>query len=342
MRTLVAAVIASALSRCAGTALRPTKTQRSIVPGRTVCDPKGGTCPRGMNKLFCALRQHDSDIHPELKVAEMPSGGQVRTGMGPTFRENVRYLLFDADDASGFVGVKCSVQSAMACKPGATPTMGGKCGDSTCVPDVRNPVLENIRLQLGGAMAAFASAVPGEPPSSAVVVGLGAGSLPSWMLAAIPEIAVDVVDINGQVVSAATECFGLPKDDRRLHTHVEDGMEFLKSQTRQYDIVMLDVVPLPKHFRGELTTIRSRMSKHGGVLAVNGWRSDKEFQAMQQDVMKTFTRVWLATDSHKGNQILLARLGSLNDLLTTKELRKFKVPDDAIAWSTEQPWRQLK
>lgn len=339
MRALVAAVMANAVCLCAGTVLRP-KTQSITIPGRTVCDPKGGTCPMELKRLFCAGRQHTSDIHPELKVVEMGSDDQVNTGMGPRFRSNVRYLLFDADDTSGFVGVKCSVQSAMACKAGAKPAEGGKCGDSTCVPDVRSPVLECVRLQLGGALAAFAG-VPGEPPSSVVVVGIGAGSLASWMLAAIPEVTVDAVDINGQVVSAATECFGLPKDDHRLQTHVQDGMQFFKSQTRQYDMVMLDVIPLPNHFRKDLTTIRSRMSEHG-VLAVNGWKSDSEFQALQQDVMKTFARVWLATDSKEGNQILLARFGSTKDLPTAEELRTRNVPNDAIAWSSEQPWKQLK
>jgi spermidine synthase len=201
-------------------------------------------------------------------------------------------------------------------------------------------VLEYVRLQLGGAVAAFAG-VAREPPSSVAVVGIGAGSLASWMLAAIPGATVDAVDINGQVVSAATECFGLPKDDHRLHTHVQDGMQFFKGQTRPYDIVMLDVTPLPYHFRKELTTIRSRMSEHG-VLVVNGWKSDSEFQALQQDVIKTFARVWLATDSREGNQILLARFGSMDDLPVAEELRTLNVPDDAIAWSAEQPWKQLK
>lgn len=340
MRAIVAAVMANALCRCAGTVLRPTQTQ-SLIPGRTVCDPKGGTCPIELKRLFCAGRQHASDIHPEVKVVEMGPDDQVHTGMGPRFKSNVRYLLFDADDTSGFVGVKCSVQSAMACKPGAKPAVGGKCGDSTCVPDVRSPVLEYVRLQLGGAVAAFAG-VAREPPSSVAVVGIGAGSLASWMLAAIPGATVDAVDINGQVVSAATECFGLPKDDDRLRTHVEDGMQFLKSQEQEYDLVMLDVVPLPKHFRKDLTTISSRLSAHYGVLAVNGWKTDEEFVALQQDVMKTFKRVWLATDSNKGNQILLARLGSPKDLPKADELKKFGVPADAVAWSTEQPWEQLK
>jgi len=339
---VLAAAISSALSLCAGTALRPSQSHSITTPGRTVCERSGGTCPHEMKRLFCALRQHSSDIHPELKVAELPANGQVNTGMGPSFKENVRYLLFDADDTSGFVGVKCTVQSAMACRPDATPAPSGECGDSSCVPDVRNPVLGSIRLQLGGAMAAFAAGVSGQLPSSAAVVGIGAGSLPSWMLATLPEISVDAVDINEQVLSAATQCFGLTKDDPRFHTHVQDGMQFLKSQTRHYDIVMLDVCPLPKHFRTELTTIRSRMLKHGGVLVANGWKFDKEFQDLQQDVMKTFTRVWLATDTHEGNQILLARLGSSSDLSTAEELRAHQVPEDAITWSTEQPWKQLK
>lgn len=341
MRTLAAISIASALRCCDGKALRPNSGYGVTIPARAVCDPKGGTCPEHMNRLFCALRQHTSDVHPEVKVAEMPPTGKVQTGMGPVFKQNVRYLLFDSDDTSGLVGMKCSVQSAMACKVGAK-AKSGKCGHSTCIPDVRSPVLGYIRLQLGGSVAAFAAGAAGQPPSRTAVIGVGAGSLPSWILAALPDVSMDAVDINGPVMTAATECFGLPKDDDRLRTHVEDGMQFLKSQEQEYDLVMLDVVPLPKHFRKDLTTISSRLSAHYGVLAVNGWKTDEEFVALQQDVMKTFKRVWLATDSNKGNQILLARLGSPKDLPKADELKKFGVPADAVAWSTEQPWEQLK
>jgi len=340
MRNLAAVAIASVLRCCGGKALRPNSGYSITIPARAVCDPMGGTCPHDMNRLFCALRQHTDDIHPEVKVAEVPPSGKVHIGMGPIFKKNVRYLLFDSDDTSGLVGMKCSVQSAMACKVGATTSKSGKCGNSTCIPDVRSPVLGYIRMQLGGSVAAFAAGTSGQRPSRTAVIGVGAGSLPSWILASLPDASVDAVDINEPVMTAATECFGLPKHDDRLRTHVEDGMLFLKSQTREYDLVMLDVMPLPKHFRKELTTISSRLSAHHGVLAVHGWKTDKEFVALQQDVMKKFRRVWLATDG--GNQILLARLGSPKDLPKADELKKFSVPPDAVAWGTEQPWEQLK
>jgi len=296
-----------------------------------------------MNMLRCAMRPHSSDVHAEMKVMEMPSSGGVNSGLGPSYAPNVRYLLFDADDTSGFTGVKCTVQSAMSCKRGSVATTK-KCGDSRCVPDVRNPFLEYVRMQLGGAVGALGASKGQVKPLAAAVVGIGAGSLPSWLLAAFPRVTVDAVDIDASVVSLAADCFGLPKEDNRLQTHIEDGLHFMQGEGRSYDMVMLDVVPLPKSFRAMVSAAHDRMLS-GGILAVNGWKPDKEFQGLQKDAMKTFSRVWLAEDQHGGNQILLAVKGSgaqLRDTMpTVKELQAMGAPEDAAAWSSQFAWRKL-
>ena len=201
-------------------------------------------------------------------------------------------------------------------------------------------------MQLGGAVAATAVSKGQVKPSSAAVVGIGAGSLPSWLLAAFPKVTVDAVDIDASVATIAADCFGLPKEDKRLKTHVEDGMHFMQGKGRSYDMVMLDVVPLPKPFRGMISAVHKRLQA-GGILAVNGWKPDKEFQALQHDAMKAFSRVWLAEDHKGGNQILLAVKGSgaptgLRKMLpTAKELQAMGAPKDAAAWSSQFAWKRL-
>jgi len=274
----------------------------------------------------------------------MPSNGMVNTGLGPSYTQNVRYLLFDADDTSGFAGVKCTVQSAMSCKRGAVDTTK-KCGDSRCVPDVRNPFLEYVRMQLGGAVGALAVSKGHVRPSSAAVVGIGAGSLPSWLLAAFPGVTVDAVDIDASVVTIATDCFGLPERESRLKTHIEDGMHFMQGSGRfeEYDMVMLDVVPLPKPFRAMISAAHDRLAVDG-ILAVNGWKPDKEFQGLQKDAMTVFSRVWLAEDDQGGNQILLAVKGGAGlreTMPTMNELEAMGAPKDAATWSSQYTWKKL-
>jgi hypothetical protein len=323
----------------------PRKMKYSItIPARPVCAPKGGTCPNQLNMLRCAMRPHSTDVHPEMKVMEMPSNGMVNTGLGPSYAQNVRYLLFDADDTSGFAGVKCTVQSAMSCKRGAVDTTK-KCGDSQCVPDVRNPFLEYVRMQLGGAIGALAVSKGHVRPSSAAVVGIGAGSLPSWLLAAFPGVTVDAVDIDASVVTIATDCFGLPERESRLKTHIEDGMHFMQGNGRfeEYDMVMLDVVPLPKPFRAMISAAHDRLAVDG-ILAVNGWKPDKEFQGLQKDAMTVFSRVWLAEDDQGGNQILLAVKGGAGlreTMPNMNELEAMGAPKDAATWSSQYTWKKL-
>jgi len=202
-------------------------------------------------------------------------------------------------------------------------------------------------MQLGGAVAALAASKGHVEPSSAAVVGVGAGSLPSWLLAVFPKVTVDAVDIDSTVVTLAADCFGLPKEDNRLQTHIEDGLHFMQGKGRSYDMVLLDVVPLPKPFlNGMVKAVHDRLGA-GGILAANGWRPEKEYQMLQQDVMKVFSRVWVTEDHNGGNQVLLAVKGSPattglpETLPTAKELQAMGAPKDAAAWSSQIAWKRL-
>lgn len=342
--SLAAALLAGALQ--GATCVRLQKPGYSItIPGRAVCAKTGGTCSHDLDMLSCAMRKNSTGVHAELKVMEMPPNGHVNTGFGPAFKRGVRYLLFDEDDVSGFVGVKCTVQSAMACQAGPPKAVAAgtsSCG-RPCIPDVRRPVLEYVRMQLGGAVAALATTTGSATPSRVAVVGVGAGSIPSWFLVAFPNVTVDAVDIDDGVIKVAGDCFGLPTSDQRLRTHAEDGMQFFQNKQDSYDVIVLDVVKLPKHFRLALPMLRQRLAA-GGVLAVNGWRTDEEFQGLQQDARSTFPRVWLAEDTNRGNQILLAAVPSpraRSDMVPSAELPGMGAPQEVVAWSAEHPWQKL-
>lgn len=342
--SLAVAVLAGALQGAA--CVRLQQPYSITIPGRAVCAKTGGTCPGDLDMLSCAMRKNSTGIHAELKVMEVPPNGFVRTGLGPSFQRGVRYLLFDEDDVpDGLVGVKCTVQSAMACQAGPPSNVAAgtsSCG-RPCVPDVRRPVLEYVRMQLGGTIAALATTTGSATPSRVAVVGVGAGSIPSWFLAAFPKVTVDAVDIDDGIIKVASDCFGLPTSDQRLRTHVEDGMQFFQSNQDSYDVIILDVVTLPKHFRLALPVLRQRLAA-GGVLAVNGWRPDQEFQGLQQDVRSTFPRAWLAEDANRGNQILLAGVPgprARSDMVPSAELPGMGAPQEVVAWSAEHPWQKL-
>lgn len=103
---------------------------------------------------------------------------------------------------------------------------------------------------------------------SCLVIGVGAGVVPSWYEAR--GIATDVVDIDPRVVEAARRFFGYRPAG---NVHLEDARYFLSLPGRRYDFVILDVFTgdtTPGHLLSveALRLARSRLNP-GGVLAVN-------------------------------------------------------------------------
>jgi len=101
-----------------------------------------------------------------------------------------------------------------------------------------------------------------------LVIGLGAGIVPSWyeQNGAI----CDIVDIDPEVIRLAKKFFGF-KSNGEIYT--EDGRYFLASTSKKYDYVLLDVFNgdiTPSHMlsREALELQRSRLSEQG-VLAIN-------------------------------------------------------------------------
>lgn len=110
-----------------------------------------------------------------------------------------------------------------------------------------------------------------------LVIGLGGGVLPRRLLAAYPELLIDVVEIDPEVVAVCGSYFGIP-DDARLRIIVADGREYLQSSDALYDAVMIDAfcvsptagcaVPFVFVTREFFELVHSRLTP-GGAISVN-------------------------------------------------------------------------
>lgn len=319
------------------------------VAGRAV-----GTCPSYLQMLRHEALHSPGD-HPELKVVDVPRQGN--NGFGPAFQTGLRYLLFDEDHSSGFIGVRCKIQSAVRCKPSSVATGNSTCAGKPCDPDVHNPPLQYVKIQLGGALAGLVAsrgkimmpgpapvwgAAPQPKPLAVATVGVGAGSIPAWFLASFKQIAVHAVEIDEAVFKASVDCFGLPGSDARLTKHIQDGVEFFNAPGT-YDLVMLDVAPMPKHFRENVMTMKNKITP-GGVLAVNGFAHDTEWQAFKQEAKKDFASVWVAGDG-KYNEVIVAvaagggqNVADIAKTPTQDELTAGGAPVETATWFTEAHW----
>ena len=78
-----------------------------------------------------------------------------------------------------------------------------------------------------------------EKPKRMLIVGLGGGTVPSFLHKHYPKTTIDVVDIDPVVVDVAKKFFAFREDDT-LHAYVADGRRFIEKCKNPYDIIFLD------------------------------------------------------------------------------------------------------
>jgi spermidine synthase len=152
-----------------------------------------------------------------------------------------------------------------------------------------------------------------------LVIGLGGGTVVKRMWRDYPEMRIDAVELDPDVVEVARRFFALP-DDPRIRVSVGDGRRFVETSPDTYDVVIVDafdddLVPLPLTTEEFHRAARDRMTP-GGVIVYNvigtlaGDRS-KPFRSLHRTLSNTWRRVWVfdvdeGTDAEGDNLILLA------------------------------------
>ncbi len=177
-----------------------------------------------------------------------------------------------------------------------------------------------------------------------LAIGLGGGSLVKRMWRDYPEMRIDAVELDAEVVAIAREFFALP-DDERITVTVADGRDFLLMTPYTYDIIVVDAfnddhVPRPLMTEEFCRECRDCMTP-GGVIAYNvigavyGPHS-KPFRSLHRTASNVWRNVWvfpldmaedkrdstrnivmLASDAELTEDELLERIASRVDGLVT-------------------------
>ncbi|HCM36384.1 MAG TPA: hypothetical protein DIS53_00405 [Candidatus Wildermuthbacteria bacterium] len=107
-------------------------------------------------------------------------------------------------------------------------------------------------------------------PKEALVIGAGAYSVPKALFQELPEIRVDVVEIEPALVEVGKRFFRVP-DNPRLANYIEDGRRFLHDSHTTYDIIFSDVYvsSIPAHFvtKEFFEIAKSKLAPEGIFLA---------------------------------------------------------------------------
>lgn len=162
-------------------------------------------------------------------------------------------------------------------------------------------------------------------PRTALLIGLGAGSLAKFLYRNCPACRIDAVEINPQVAWVARHYFRLPQDDVRLRVTIADGADFVLGPGRNFDYVLVDGFDSDGR-AGVLDTLpfysacRARLTDDG-LFCANLLGKDTGFAASVERVRVAFAgRVAILPSCESGNTIAFAT-GGEPVMATVDELR---------------------
>lgn len=109
-------------------------------------------------------------------------------------------------------------------------------------------------------------------PKKLLMIGGGVYTLPMALINALPDITIDVVEIDAGLDSLAESFFGFTPDERLRIIHA-DGKDFLLGHDDTYDMVIIDAftdLNIPKSLAGLDTAqlIHQHLTKNG-IVAIN-------------------------------------------------------------------------
>ncbi|WP_175810948.1 spermidine synthase [Burkholderia cepacia] len=104
------------------------------------------------------------------------------------------------------------------------------------------------------------------------MIGLGGGSLAKFCYRHLPDVAIDAIEINPEVI-ALRDVFRIPADDTRLKVICADGAEYVTREDVRTDLILLDAfvaegMPSQCADIAFFAACRERLSD-SGVLAIN-------------------------------------------------------------------------
>ncbi|MDJ0271214.1 MAG: fused MFS/spermidine synthase [Candidatus Caldarchaeum sp.] len=169
-------------------------------------------------------------------------------------------------------------------------------------------------------------------PDAEKTLFIGGGGLsgPKYFLKNYPEVRVDVVEIDPDVVETARRFFHVP-DDSRLRVFVDDARMFLTKTDEKYDVVIMDAYSktyIPFHLMTlEFYQLLRQKMASDGVLVANLIASltgdtSEIFWAQYRTVSQVFPKLYVFKASESGgsfvqNLILVACASTTCDLEQT-------------------------
>jgi len=127
-----------------------------------------------------------------------------------------------------------------------------------------------------------------------LVLGLGAGTIPSYLFNRFPNTLIDVVEILPELKDIASDYFSMPRNDR-LNVIIEDGYDYIMNTEHVYDVIFMDIFNkngIPKKFAtDEFYAGLSRKICYNGYVVLNTWISPTTYPRYMNQLKRVFGQV---------------------------------------------------
>ena len=180
-------------------------------------------------------------------------------------------------------------------------------GSDTVQSAMRLARPNELELAYTRTMTAFLLFVP--RPVRVLMIGLGGGSLAKFVYHRLAEVRVQVVEVNPQVLAVARRSFNVPPDGPRFEVLVADGAEYVGRSEVSADVLIVDGYDADAHAE-ELAsktfyeTCRARL-KPGGILVVNLWGGDKQFNVLLRRIEAAFPAGTLCLPAERPGNVIV-------------------------------------
>ncbi|KAL6107488.1 mettl13 [Pungitius sinensis] len=175
-------------------------------------------------------------------------------------------------------------------------------------------------------------------PLSVLLVGLGGGGLPQFLRDFVPEVTVEVVELDPVVLQVAKDWFGF-RPDQRLTVTLGDGLERIcaleEEGARLFDAVMFDVdskdssvgmsCPPAAFVEASILQKVSRLLSSRGVFILNLVCRDSSLRtSVRERVSATFPTVLSRKVEGEVNEVLLCSRGASGTSDAARFLRSLR------------------
>jgi len=156
----------------------------------------------------------------------------------------------------------------------------------------------------------FIAALPLHPdPKDVLLVGLGGASIPKFIAKHWPDVRLDIVELDPDVVTVCQKFFDF-RGNPNMRVIVMDGRMYFKRSPKAYDVILLDAyaadhVPFHLATREFVALVRDHL-KPGGVAASNLWEYgiNRFYWAELRTFQTIFPQTYLFRCGMSGNVIL--------------------------------------